>query len=437
MQSNDIKHFIKCDVFTPDTISKIMASKLGNQGSLLEPSVGTGKLLTYLDINHYDKVDLYELKKEYIDTLHDNITRITSTTTNTTNNTNTNSVVNIYNVDFLKATIEKKYDNIIMNPPYIKTQDLSEEYRAFLKKQFPILATGLVDIYYAFILKCIDLLEEHGRLVCITPNSFLYNKSAYKLRKYLFDHHYIREIIDFKEEKIFKNTHVYCCITIIEKNITEDILLYNGTSISYDNIKKNYSLFDFETKTENVLGNICSIKNGIATLRDKIYIHSEQLFDEPCWEEITNGVKNEFIIYPYKNGKIIKEDAFKEANPLTYAYLKEHKSELAKRDKGKKTYPAWYAYGRSQSVAYNTNTSIYIPVFIHPNNIKDYLYTRKGMLHKSCLCIQPTTSTHSHTCTTKIIKAIEKNIDFIINNSAKRSGGWISLSTRILKQIPL
>ena len=414
-----------------------MASKLGNQGSLFEPSVGTGKLLTYLDINHYDKVDLYELKKEYIDTLHDNITRITSTTTNTTNNTNMNSVVNIYNVDFLKATIEKKYDNIIMNPPYIKTQDLSEEYRAFLKKQFPILATGLVDIYYAFILKCIDLLEEHGRLVCITPNSFLYNKSAYKLRKYLFDHHYIREIIDFKEEKIFKNTHVYCCITIIEKNITDDILLYNGTSISYDNIKKNYSLFDFETKTENVLGNICSIKNGIATLRDKIYIHSEQLFDEPCWEEITNGVKNEFIIYPYKNGKIIKEDAFKEANPLTYAYLKEHKSELAKRDKGKKTYPAWYAYGRSQSVAYNTNTSIYIPVFIHPNNIKDYLYTRKGMLHKSCLCIQPTTSTHSHTCTTKIIKAIEKNIDFIINNSAKRSGGWISLSTRILKQIPL
>lgn len=111
MQSNDIKHFIKCDVFTPDTISKIMGSKLGNEGSLLEPSVGSGKLLTYLDINHYDKVDLYELKKEYIDTLHDNITRITATTNNTntnaTNNTNTNAVVNIYNVDFLKATIEK------------------------------------------------------------------------------------------------------------------------------------------------------------------------------------------------------------------------------------------------------------------------------------------------------------------------------------------
>lgn len=447
MQSNDIKHFIKCDVFTPDTISKIMGSKLGNEGSLLEPSVGSGKLLTYLDINHYDKVDLYELKKEYIDTLHDNITRITATTNNTntnaTNNTNTNAVVNIYNVDFLKATIEKKYDNIIMNPPYIKTQDLSEEYRGFLKEQFPILATGLVDIYYAFILKCIDLLEEHGRLVCITPNSFLYNKSAYRLRKYLFDHHYIREIIDFKEEKVFKGTHVYCCITVIEKNTIgkpvniDDILLYNGTSISYNNIKKNYSLFDFGTKTENVLGNICSIKNGIATLRDKIYVHSEQLFDEPCWQEITNGIKNEFIIYPYKNGKIIKEDAFKEANPLTYAYLKEHKSELAKRDKGKKAYPTWYAYGRSQSVAYNTNTSIYIPVFIHPNNIKHYLYTRKGMLHKSCLCIQPNTHTNTHTHTGKIIKAIEKNIDFIINNSAKRSGGWISLSTRILKQIPL
>ncbi len=31
------------------------------------------------------------------------------------------------------------------------------------------------------------------------------------------------------------------------------------------------------------LGDICNIKNGIATLRDKIYIHKERKYEEPCW----------------------------------------------------------------------------------------------------------------------------------------------------------
>ena len=48
---NDIIKFTKCDVFTPDNISLIMSQKINNYGTLLEPSVGSGNLLKYLDLS--------------------------------------------------------------------------------------------------------------------------------------------------------------------------------------------------------------------------------------------------------------------------------------------------------------------------------------------------------------------------------------------------
>lgn len=41
----------------------------------------------------------------------------------------------------------------------------------------------------------------------------------------------------------------------------------------------------------------------------------------------------------------------KSSFPYTYAYLSSQRKQLAKRDKGKTDkYPAWYAYGRTQSL---------------------------------------------------------------------------------------
>ena len=63
----DLQKFIKCDVFTPDDISKLMASKLNNKGTILEPSVGSGNLLKYINLENYEYVDIFEIKKEYLD----------------------------------------------------------------------------------------------------------------------------------------------------------------------------------------------------------------------------------------------------------------------------------------------------------------------------------------------------------------------------------
>jgi len=410
----DLQAFVKCDVFTPDDMSKLMASKLKNKGTLLEPSVGSGQLLKHLSLDHYERTDIFEIKKEYLDSIppHPNLHR--------------------YHCDFIKQPIETTYDNILMNPPYIKTQDLSKEYRSYLKTHFHILQRGLVDIYYAFILKCLDLLKPDGVLVSITPNSYLYNKSSLPLRQYLFDHRYVKEIIDFKDTKVFPNVSVYCCITVFTKTAKE-ALVYNHTNILYTDIVKNYSLFHTTSTTKMKLHELCKIKNGIATLRDKIFIHDTPLYDEPCWKNITNGHADRSIIYPYNEGVLLDEETFRNDNPFTYAYLLTQKEELAKRDKGNKTYPEWYAYGRSQSLRYSPKKCIYIPCFLNPEQLNEQITIHANTLHSGCLCIEPNKEEDIET----IKKTLLGNKDFIRLNSSKRSGGWINLSSRTLYLLEL
>lgn len=408
-----LEKIVKCDVFTPDYISKLMASKLKQSGNLLEPSVGTGNLLKFINKSNYSCIDAFDIKEEYTKQIPEY------------------SNLNKYTCDFLKKGIKTSYDNIIMNPPYIKIQDLPVPYRKYIKETFEILKGGLVDIYYAFIIKCLDLLKEDGVMIAITPNSYLYNKSALEMRKYLIDNKYIHEIIDFNDKKVFPNASVYCCITIFTKH-EKDSLIYNNNKIMYNNIN-NYSIFDTVDAQLKTLKDICKIKNGIATLRDKIYINDKKLYNEPHLQPITNGTTIKYIIYPYKECKIIPENEFKELSPLIYNYLLGNREELSRRDKGRVKYPEWYAYGRTQSLKIQNGKCIYIPCFINPNNIKESIFIKDGMLHYSCLCIVPNDENDIN----KIKELLIKNIEFIKRNSAKRSGGWINISSRVLYQIKL
>ena len=66
----DLINYNKCDIFTPDNISQLMASKINIKGNLLEPCVGTGNLLKFINFNNYNEIDVYEIKKEYLNQLN-------------------------------------------------------------------------------------------------------------------------------------------------------------------------------------------------------------------------------------------------------------------------------------------------------------------------------------------------------------------------------
>jgi len=69
----ELLKFDNCDIFTPDDISKQMALYLNNEGNLLEPAVGKGNLLTNININAYNHVDIYDIKQNYLDEIKDEL----------------------------------------------------------------------------------------------------------------------------------------------------------------------------------------------------------------------------------------------------------------------------------------------------------------------------------------------------------------------------
>lgn len=115
---------------------KVFEFILNNPLNILEPSIGRGDLILYInDKNPNITFDMYEIDNTII--LLDGI--------------NKDKV--IY-TDFILEDIHKKYISIIGNPPYIKT-----------KKG---------NLYIDFIHKCYNLLEDNGELIFIVPSDFFF-----------------------------------------------------------------------------------------------------------------------------------------------------------------------------------------------------------------------------------------------------------------------
>lgn len=418
----ELTSFEKSDVFTPEEIAKRMVSYLKKEGTLLDPAVGTGNLITPISYTMYERIDVYDIKPRYLDKCP----------------TETN--IRKYCADFLKEPTNTKYDNIIANPPYIKIQDLSPEYRKYIKEKWTVYSSGSFDLYVIFMIKCLDQLKDTGTMVTITPNSYLYNKSSKAFRKEMIESRTIKEIIDFKNEKVFPGTSVYTCITVFTKE-PKTALVYNGEKVEYENIVgPEYNIFGAmnrsnEKNQTKKLSEICTIKNGVATLCNEVYIHSQKLNDEPCWRKCKTSTGDKWIIYPYEEitAKVLEEEELKRTNPKTYEYLESQKARLSRRDKGNKTYPKWYSYGRSQSLKLPKHSQvIYIPVFVDPANIQCVI--DEPTVYSGCLCIERTTEEYTNE---EIIETIKKNIEYIKSNSSKRGGGWINMSTKTLLNVPV
>ena len=286
--------------------------------------------------------------------------------------------------DTLKENFNIKFNIILGNPPYIRIKNLNKENIEFLRKNFSSCEKGNIDIYYAFIQFAI---ENSNRSSFITPNSWIYNKSAEKLRELVKNN--LNILIDFKVKKIFSTADTYTSI-FLHNNIKSNEFLhykedFDKKTVLFNkkDINNNRWLF-YKEDNKKLNINIIKYHTPIATLRDKIFINHN--LKENNNEDIVNFYKistikteKEFletkstIIFPYYLNNvdkfIIKKES--ELNIETKKYLHENKEELLKRDKGKQEkYEEWFCYGRRQGLNIYKNNSylIIIPGMIIVNN---------------------------------------------------------------------
>jgi len=247
-----------------------------------------------------------------------------------------------------------KFDIVFGNPPYVKFQNLNNIQRKFLQDNFISCSKGNIDLYYAFIEKAFN---NGRRSSFITANSWMYNQSAYNLRKIIKDN--LSFVVDFKHKMIFETADTYTSIFLLNKKsktlkYTEDL---DKESIEFDKNKLDDKRWSFGTSL-NIKIPIVKFHTPIATLQDKSFINVG--FDNkdfvPFYKLSKIKSREEFyslgdrILFPYHYPEYTLKNE-KDFETETLQYLLKKKDNLLKRDGGKALhYIRWYAYGRKQGL---------------------------------------------------------------------------------------
>ncbi len=173
-------------VETPHEISRLMVDLISKPKNIeiLDTGCGRGIYLNTLILSDFKNIDGIELNKSLYNFCKSSFKDVT-----------------LYNHDYLVWESPKKYDVIIGNPPYLHYNSLPAKTQ---KNVFNITKTGESDIYYAFIIKSIELLKENGELIYIVPYQFFYNTHAEIVRKKIVENGYFEIIIDLDEVRLFK-----------------------------------------------------------------------------------------------------------------------------------------------------------------------------------------------------------------------------------------
>ena len=103
--------------------------------------------------------------------------------------------------DFLSYEFKEQFGLIIGNPPYAHFNQLPKQISENVRK---IIGTSEGDVYYAFIVKSINLLKEGGELIYIVPYHFFYNTYAKIVREHILKNGKIELVIDLDEIRLFK-----------------------------------------------------------------------------------------------------------------------------------------------------------------------------------------------------------------------------------------
>lgn len=395
-----------CQIFTPAYIAEEMVNLINYKENILrkyvlDNSCGDGNLLEIVERRYIEQALKYnkskkEISKElsiYICGVEIDAKCVDECKKRLTNVAKeygiNNSNWNIQCADGLKYVFDVKFDYIVGNPPYIAYAMLSDEQRKYVKYNFWSCARGKFDYSYAFVEKCLSLLNKNGKMVFLTPSNMYKTEFGKDLRKIMLP--YITQIVDYSFEKIFKKKVLTSpAITVFDKNAKEYFIYKlklkskeTEKLINKNELKDKWYFFRNESKGKKRFGDYFKVSNSIATLCNKIYVINQSIMDKYTIEKEAvkkafspksiKYNKNEYIIFPYfyKNQSIYKysESEYKKLFPNTYQYLLLHKDELKNTNKDKSA--RWFEYGRSQALAHLNRPKLLIST-ITTNEINVY-----------------------------------------------------------------
>lgn len=340
--------------------------------------------------------------------------------------------------DWKQINNGEKFDVILGNPPYVKTEDMHNllidtEFEIYTKKY--VSSYKQFDKYYIFIEQALEKTKDNGYVSFIVPNKFYKIVSGKMLREYIVRNKYLNSLVDFGSNQLFEDKTIYSSIITFNKknnntfyyaevkNVSELwAKTYKQINIEQTNISNEPWILSTDEKfidmikrlnDDNItmpITDIIDITAGIQTSANGVYIFDKSELneiDEKTYKVVKNGntyyiekailrkffkVKglttyenniyaDKYIIFPYNNeGILYTEDEMKKYFNGTFAYLSDNYGKLSKRKMNKTvTENNWYQYGRVQHLKTFNKPKLICGVLSKPYN-PSYMYDDENML---------------------------------------------------------
>lgn len=355
---NDPYKFVKENgiFYTDEKLAKTMISYLNIDYkkifSLIEPAVGEGHILSII-VKKYFYFNKDKKEEEIINFLENNIVGfdireeainkcIEKLDTVAIKYLNKRINWNIKKFDAIdrKNMIKQfgTFDYVISNPPYVSRHNMDERTIEALKENSIFCSKYNFDLYYYFFEIGLDLWNKKGKMVYITPNSYIKARSGEIMMKYLIDNSLIETIIDYKDKMLFEDANTYTAITCL--SIQNKVLRVRDSKghiilkVPYNDLKGKlqYKIYshDFLIQSQDnyiELGEFAEVRNGLATLQDKIFIINEkEILNET--DELLIIKKNNEIFELELEGlkKVIRVSSIQDKKYVIFPYIQSNNS---------------------------------------------------------------------------------------------------------------
>jgi adenine-specific DNA-methyltransferase len=109
----------------------------------------------------------------------------------------------IVTADFLQLPIERRFDFVVGNPPYVRQEAIPKEQLERYRLEFECFYDR-ADLYIAFFEKGLKLLRRDGCLGFICPDRFARNKYGKKLRAFISHAYKVESVLDLAQASPFE-----------------------------------------------------------------------------------------------------------------------------------------------------------------------------------------------------------------------------------------
>lgn len=205
--------------YTPLPLAEMMVKLFsGNKQikNVLEPSCGDGVFLDAMNntdiIDQFDTITAIEIEDDEAIKVQ-----------NRYESKKNLRVINQDFFDYYEEYSDEKFDLILGNPPYIRYQYLEEEQRALLSDILTsqgMKANKLINAWVGFMVACVNMLSEQGKIAFVIPAEILQVVYAEDLRLFLSNNLSKISIITF-EELVFSDIEQEVVVFIGEKGEEE------------------------------------------------------------------------------------------------------------------------------------------------------------------------------------------------------------------------